>query len=72
MVREIERNVKSVRVLFDQYNAEYYLLEEVINKSLAVKIDEVRVEERKKATLEKEEALKKQAIEHQKNEEEAL
>ena len=61
-----------MRVLVDQYNAEYDLLKEVITKSLAVKIDEVRVEERKKAALEKEDALKKQAIEHLKKEEEAL
>ena len=68
MVREIERNVKSVRVLVDQYNAEYNLLKEVITKSLAVKMDEVREDERQKAN----EELKKQALEHQKKEEEAL
>ena len=68
MVGQIKRNVESVKVLIDQYNAEYDLLKEVITKSLAVKIDEVREDERKKA----EEALKKQALENQRKEEEAL
>ena len=65
MFGQIKRNIESVRVLIDQYNAEYDLLKEVITKSLAVKIDEVREDERKKS----EEALKRLAMEHQRKEE---
>ena len=42
MVGQIKRNVESIKVLIDQYNAEFDILKEVITKSLAVKIDEVR------------------------------
>ena len=65
MFGQIKRNIESVRVLIDQYNAEYDLLKEVITKSLAVKIDEVREDERKKS----EEALKRLAMEYQRKEE---
>ena len=50
----------NLNALIDQYNTEYDLLKEVITKSLAVKIDEVREDERKKA----EEALKRQDLEY--------
>ena len=68
MLGQIKMNFTSVKILIDQYNAEYNLLKEVITKSLAVKMDEVREDERQKAN----EELKKQALEHQKKEEEAL
>ena len=68
MLGQIKMNFASVKILIDQYNAEYNLLKEVITKSLAVKMDEVREDERQKAN----EELKKQALEHQKKEEEAL
>ena len=42
MVGEIKKNIKSVRVLVDAYNTEYDLLKEVMTKSLAQKIQEVR------------------------------
>ena len=61
MVREIEKNIKAVRVLVDAYTAEYDLLKEVITKSVAQKIHEVREEEKKKA----EEAINQLALEHQ-------
>ena len=61
MVGEIKKNIKSVRVLVDAYNAEYDLLKEVITKSVAQKIREVREEEQKKA----EEAINQLALEHQ-------
>ena len=59
MFGEIKKNAEAVREMINQYNAEFDLLKEVITKSLAVKIKEVREEERKKA----EEALEKQALE---------
>ena len=46
MVGEIEKNVKSVTALIDQYNAEFDLLKELMTKSVAEKIREVREEER--------------------------
>ena len=61
MVAEIKQNVKEVRILVEQFNTEFDLLKEVMTKSLSEKIHEVREDERQKA----EEALKKQALEHQ-------
>jgi len=68
LVTEIKRNYKSIRFLIDQYNAEFNLLKEVVTKSLSVKIEEVREDERKKS----EAAIKKLELEHQKKAEEAL
>ena len=61
MVGEIKKNIKSVRVLVDAYNAEYDLLKEVMTKSIAQKIKEVREEEKKKA----EAAITQLSLEHQ-------
>ena len=61
MVGEIEKTIKTVKALIDKYNAEFDLLKEVMTKSVSEKINEVREEEKKKA----EDALKKQALEHQ-------
>ena len=61
MVGEIKKNIKSVRVLVDAYNAEYDLLKEVMTKSVAQKIQEVREEEKKKA----ETTITQLAFEHQ-------
>ena len=61
MVAEIEKTVKSVKVLINKYNQEFDLLKEVMTKSVAEKINEVREEERKKA----QDALIKQAMDHQ-------
>ena len=49
MVAEIEKTVKSVKVILDRYNAEFDLLKEVMAKSVSEKINEVREEESKKA-----------------------
>ncbi len=68
MVAEIKRNFESARVLVDQYNTEFDLLKEVVTKSFSVKIEEVREDERKISQA----ALKQQALEHLKKEEEAL
>ena len=65
MVAEIKQNVLEVKVLVDKYNTELDLLKEVMSKSLTEKIHEVREDERKQAALEKEQALKKLACEHQ-------
>ena len=62
MVGEIKKNVKAVIAIINAYNAEYNLLKEVLTKSFSEKIKEVREEERQKAALEKEEALKKLAL----------
>ena len=50
MFREIEKNAKSVRVTIDQYNAEWDQLKKSMTTSVADVINE---------------ALKKQALEHQ-------
>ena len=61
MIGEIEKIVKSVRVLIDKYNVEFDLIKEVMTKSVPEKIREVREEERKQA----EDAIKNLALEHQ-------
>jgi hypothetical protein len=55
MVAEIQKHVKSVKIVIDTFNIEFKLIEEVMTKSVAEKVKEVRAEEQKKA----EEALKK-------------
>jgi hypothetical protein len=49
MVAEIQKHVKSVKVMIDTFNNEFKLIEEVMTKSVAQKINEVRAEEQNKA-----------------------
>lgn len=65
MVGEIKRNVEAIRALIETYNVQYDQLKEVLTKGISQKIHEVREEERQKAALEKEQALKELALAHQ-------
>ena len=70
MVAEIEKHAKSVKVQIIEYNGELQLIREVMTKTVAEKVKEVREEERNKAQnqlkkldLEHQAALKKAALE---------